>query len=65
MDAFKKLSVIGFTAMLAIGAAGCEKESGAEKVGEQIDETMNDMGNAVEDACEDVKEEAGAEDKDC
>lgn len=65
MDTFKKLTTIGFTILLATGAAGCEKEGSAEKAGKQVDETLNDMGNAVEDTCEDMKEEAGAEDKDC
>ncbi|QKX17591.1 hypothetical protein [Microbulbifer sp. YPW1] len=65
MDILKKLSVIGFAALLVTGITACEKESGAEEVGETIDETVTDMGNAVEDACEDVKEKAGAEDQDC
>ncbi|WP_078086080.1 hypothetical protein [Microbulbifer mangrovi] len=65
MDFLKKLSVIGFAALLVTGITACEKESGAEEVGETIDETVTDMGNAVEDACEDVKEKAGVEDQDC
>lgn len=65
MDIIKKLSIVGFTALLALGITACEKESGAEEVGEKIDDTVTEMGNAVEDACEDVKEEAGAEDQDC
>ena len=65
MDTLKKLSIVGLAALLVTGITACEKESGAEKVGETIDETITDVGNAVEDTCEEVKEEAGAEDQDC
>ena len=65
MDTLKKLSIVGLAALLVTGITACEKESGAEEVGETIDETITDVGNAVEDTCEEVKEEAGAEDQDC
>lgn len=65
METLKKLSIVGLAALLVTGITACEKESGAEEVGETIDETVTDMGNAVEDACEDMKEKAGTEDQDC
>ncbi|WP_299599018.1 hypothetical protein [uncultured Microbulbifer sp.] len=65
MDILKKLSIVAFTVLFALGMAACEKQSGAEEAGEKVDDTVTEMGNAVEDACEDVKEKAGAEDQDC
>ena len=68
----KRLPIISVMALVAILSAGCEKEGPAEKAGKQIDEVTEnikqegtDIGNAIEDACEDVKEDMGAEDKDC
>ncbi|HET6565804.1 MAG TPA: hypothetical protein VFG52_10360 [Xanthomonadales bacterium] len=68
----KRISIISTMALVAVLSAGCEKEGPAEKAGKQIDEVTEnikqegtDLGNAIEDACEDVKEDMGAEDKDC
>lgn len=58
--------------LCSVLAAGCEQEGPAERAGEALDEAYEDVresgediGNAIEDACEDIKDEAGAEDKDC
>lgn len=58
--------------LISMLAAACEPEGPAERAGEKIDEAYEevreageDLGNEVEDACEELKDEAGAEDKDC
>ena len=59
-------------ALLAVLAVGCKEQGPAERAGEQIDEATEelrdgakDVGNKIEDACEELKEDMGAEDKDC
>jgi hypothetical protein len=52
-------------AIFTFGVVGCEQQGPAEKAGEKLDDAITDTGNAIEDACEDVKDEMGAEDKDC
>ncbi|MDX1460331.1 MAG: hypothetical protein R3348_04685 [Xanthomonadales bacterium] len=58
-----KIPVLIAAALLALTA--CEDEGPFEQAGEDIDQSIEDARNEVEDACEDVKEELGAEDKDC
>ncbi|AOS95730.1 hypothetical protein AUP74_00258 [Microbulbifer aggregans] len=65
MVIMRKVALVFFAALLSVGIAGCERETGAEEVGETIDETIEDAGNAVEDACEEVKEGADVADTDC
>ena len=58
--------------LLSTLVAGCDSDGPAERAGEKLDDAVEDvrdsgedLGNAIEDACEDLKEEAGADDKDC
>lgn len=68
----KHTQFIPLMVLLAVLLAGCDNKGPAEKAGERIDEVTEDireggedLGNEIEDACEEVKEELGAEDKDC
>jgi len=68
----KHLSVLPIFILLLTFMTGCDNQGPAERAGEKVDEVFEnaresgkDLGNAIEDACEDIKEEAGAEDKDC
>jgi len=47
-------------AVLALVAAGCEKEGPAERAGEQIDEAMDEVKEAADDAGDHLQE-AGQE----
>ncbi|MDA7747073.1 hypothetical protein N8878_07065 [Psychromonas sp.] len=42
-----------------------DTQNAVEDAGDSISEAATDAGNAVEDTCEDVKENMGAQDKDC
>ena len=61
----RKTICVLLLATLSVGVVGCEQKGPAEKAGEQLDDAVTDVGNTIEDACEDVKDEMGAEDKDC
>jgi hypothetical protein len=68
----KRMSIIPLAALLAVLLSACDREGPAEKAGERIDEVTEDireggedLGNEIEDACEELKEDMGAEDKDC
>ncbi len=61
----KMLKLLSTALIATVLFTGCNDNTDAEEIGENIDEAVTDAGNAVEDACENVKEKLKAEEENC